>query len=217
MEDVLIGLLAILVGAVFCFQGFLAMRIVFPLWGAWIGFVFGASLVSSMGDEGFLETVLGWAVGLALAVALALLAYLFYEIAVIIAMATIGYVLGVAVLVALDVEWNWVVTLVGIACGALLAIAAVKLKLPVVILIVLTAAAGATAIVGGLMLVFGVVDIDDLGSGGVTNQIDASFLWWVLDLALAVVGIFHQARAAESLSASMREAWDDGGGRPAAA
>lgn len=217
MEDVLVGLAAILVGAVFCFQGFLAMRLVFPLWGAWIGFVFGASLVSSIGDDGFLETLLGWLVGIVFAIALALLAYLFYEVAVIIAMAAIGYVLGVAVLVALDVSWNWFVTLVGIACGALLAIAAVKLNLPVILLIVLTAAAGATAIVGGLMLVFGVVDIDDLGRGGVTNQIDASFLWWVLDLGLAIVGIFHQARSAASLSASMREAWEQGGGKKAAA
>ena len=138
------------------------MRIVFPLWGAWIGFVFGATLVASFADEGFLSSLLGWLVGLVFAVVFALLAYLFYEVAVIIGMATIGYVLGVAVLVALDVEWSWLVTLVGIACGALLAIAAVKLELPVVLLIVLTAAAGATAIVGGLMLVVGAIDIDDL-------------------------------------------------------
>src|SRR5262245_36510635 len=122
------------------------MRVVFPLWGAWIGFVFGASLVSSIGNDGFLETALGWIVGIVFAVGLALLAYRFYEIAVIIAMATIGYVVGVAVLVAFDVSWNWFVTLVGIACGAVLAIAAVKLNLPVVLLIVLTAAAGSTAI-----------------------------------------------------------------------
>jgi hypothetical protein len=217
VEDIIVGLLAILVGAVFCFYGYLGMRLVFPIWGAWIGFVFGASLVSSIDDSGFLSTVLGWAVGIVFGIALALLAYLFYEIAVIIAMATIGYVLGVAVLVALDVEWNWFVTAVGIACGVLLAIVAVKLELPVILLMVLTAAAGATAIVGGLMLLFGSIDIDDLGHGGVTNEINASWLWWALDLVLAVAGIISQARAAEQLRGTMREAWENGGGRQATA
>ena len=216
MEDVLIGLLAIFVGAVFCFRGYLSMRIVFPLWGAWIGFVFGATLVASFDDEGFLSTLLGWLVGIVFAVAFSLLAYLFYEVAVIIGMATIGYVLGVAVLVALDVEWSWIVTLVGIACGVLLAIAAVKLELPVVLLIVLTAAAGATAIVGGLMLLVGAVDIDDLSRSGVTDRIDASVWWWALDLVLAIAGIVSQGRAADRLRVSMREAWETGGGRAAA-
>jgi hypothetical protein len=216
MEDVLIGLLAIFVGAVFCFRGYLSMRIVFPLWGAWIGFVFGATLVASFDDEGFLSTLLGWLVGIVFAVAFSLLAYLFYEVAVIIGMATIGYVLGVAVLVALDVEWSWIVTLVGIACGVLLAIAAVKLDVPVVLLVVLTAAAGATAIVGGLMLLVGAVDIDDLSHSGVTDRIDASVWWWALDLVLAIAGIISQGRAAERLRGSMREAWETGGGRAAA-
>ena len=216
MEDVLIGLLAIFVGAVFCFRGYLSMRIVFPLWGAWIGFVFGATLVASFDDEGFLSTLLGWLVGIVFAVAFSLLAYLFYEVAVIIGMATIGYVLGVAVLVALDVEWSWIVTLVGIACGVLLAIAAVKLDVPVVLLIVLTAAAGATAIVGGLMLLVGAVDIDDLSHSGVTDRIDASVWWWALDLVLAIAGIISQGRSAERLRGSMREAWETGGGRAAA-
>jgi hypothetical protein len=216
MEDVLIGLLAIFVGAVFCFRGYLSMRIVFPLWGAWIGFVFGATLVASFDDEGFLSTLLGWLVGIVFAVAFSLLAYLFYEVAVIIGMATIGYVLGVAVLVALDVEWSWIVTLVGIACGVLLAIAAVKLDVPVVLLVVLTAAAGATAIVGGLMLLVGAVDIDDLSHSGVTDRIDASVWWWALDLVLAIAGIISQGRAAERLRGSMREAWETGGGRTAA-
>lgn len=216
MEDVLIGLLAIFVGAVFCFRGYLSMRIVFPLWGAWIGFVFGATLVASFDDEGFLSTLLGWLVGIVFAVAFSLLAYLFYEVAVIIGMATIGYVLGVAVLVALDVEWSWIVTAVGIACGVLLAIAAVKLDVPVVLLVVLTAAAGATAIVGGLMLLVGAVDIDDLSHSGVTDRIDASVWWWALDLVLAIAGIISQGRAAERLRGSMRDAWETGGGRAAA-
>ena len=35
MSDVVLGLLAILVGApAFCFQGYLALRLIIPIWGA---------------------------------------------------------------------------------------------------------------------------------------------------------------------------------------
>ena len=34
MKDIVVGVLAVLVGALFCFRGWLAMRVVIPIWGA---------------------------------------------------------------------------------------------------------------------------------------------------------------------------------------
>ena len=79
MEDVLIGLLAIGIGAAFCFRGYLSMRLVFPLWGALVGFGFGATLVTSFTSESFLGSLLGWVVGLAFAVVFAILAYVIWS------------------------------------------------------------------------------------------------------------------------------------------
>ena len=62
MNDIVLGVLAILIGAVFCFRGYFAMRIIIPIWGAFAGFVLGAGLVSTGGDE-FLSTALSWIVG----------------------------------------------------------------------------------------------------------------------------------------------------------
>ncbi len=44
MDDILLGLLAVAAGALFCFRGAFAFRIVIPIWGAFVGFGFGAGL-----------------------------------------------------------------------------------------------------------------------------------------------------------------------------
>ena len=47
MEDVVVGILAILFGAVFCFWGYFAMRIAIPIWGFFAGFMLGAGATAA--------------------------------------------------------------------------------------------------------------------------------------------------------------------------
>ena len=47
MQDVVVGLLAIAVGALFAFRGYFAMRVIIPIWGAFAGFMLGAGLVDA--------------------------------------------------------------------------------------------------------------------------------------------------------------------------
>ena len=70
MKDVIVGIIIILIGALFCFRGWLAMRIVIPLWGAFAGFIIGAALIQGWTGDGFLSTSFSWIVGIVLAVAL---------------------------------------------------------------------------------------------------------------------------------------------------
>mgnify|MGYP006199470863 CR=1 FL=1 len=114
MGDVVLGILAVLIGLLFCFRGYLAMRLVIPVWGAFAGFMLGAGLVASFADEGFLASALGWLVGAGVAVLFALLAYLYYEVSVLLAMAAIGFAIGTSVMVALGVTWSWLIVLVGV-------------------------------------------------------------------------------------------------------
>jgi hypothetical protein len=104
MADVGLGVLAIIVGIAFCFRGYVAMRLIIPLWGAFSGFILGAGLVASLAGEGFLSSLLGWFVGLVVALVFGVLAYLYYEISVFIAMSAIGFSLGTAAMVALGVR-----------------------------------------------------------------------------------------------------------------
>jgi hypothetical protein len=213
VSDIVVGLLAILVGALFCFRGYLAMRLVIPVWGALAGFVFGAGLVSSITDEGFLSNVVGWFVGLAFALVFAAIAYLYYEVAVLIGMAAIGFALGTSVTVALGVRWSWVIVLVGVVVGALLAFVAIAADLPMVFLTLLTALAGSSTVVTGLMLLFGVVSTDEFDSAATTEVLDDDWWWYGLYVVIAVAGVIAQLRDTARFRASMRSTWSESGGR----
>lgn len=207
MQDVVFGLVAIGAGALFCFAGYLAFRIVIPLWGAFAGFAFGAGLIASVTGDGFLRTLLGWAVGLALALGFALLAYLFYEVAVVIAMGSIGFALGASLMVALDVRWSWLIALAGVIAGVALALGAILVDLPIVLLILLGALGGASAVTTGTMLLVGAVDTGEFSDEEVTEQVGHHWWWTAMFVALAVAGLVVQTRGASRLRGSTRDAW----------
>ena len=213
MRDVLLGLLAIAVGSLFCFRGYLTMRVVIPLWGAFTGFLAGAALVDRWTGDGFLAGALGWVVGLVVAVVFGLLAYLYYEVSVVLAMAAVGFVLGASSMVALEVSWSWVVVLVGVLVGVVLAVLAVVGRLPMLVLTVLTALAGAGTVVAGVMLLTGSLTAADLDSAAVVARIEDSAGWWVLYAVLAVTGVVLQVRLAGDVRRSVRAQWTADGGR----
>lgn len=213
MEDVLVGLLAVAVGALFCFRGYLALRVVFPIWGAFVGFMFGAGLVAGFADEGFLRSVVGWLVAFAFALLFGLLAYFYYAVAVIIGMGAIGFALGTALMAALGVEWSWLVILVGVTVGVVLALISIMGNMPMVLLVVLSSFAGAAMIVAGLLLIFGIVDTGDFTAPAATKDVDLGWWWTATLVVLAVIGMISQIRATERLMAPIRQEWT---GAPAA-
>ncbi len=208
MNDIVVGLIAILTGAVFCFRGYLAMRIIIPLWGAFAGFMLGAGIVAT--DAGFLATAMGWIVGFAVAVVFGLLAYLYYEVAVVLGMLAIGFALGTSLMVALGVTWNWVIVLAGVTVALVLAFVALIGDLPMVLLTVLTAFAGAAAIVAGLMLLFGVTELGDFDSAQTTEALADDWWWYAIYLALAVGGMIAQFLDVDRRRDTLRDAWSTG-------
>jgi hypothetical protein len=194
VEDVVVGILALVIGGLFCFRGYLAMRLIIPVWGAFAGFALGAGLVAYFTDEGFLSTLVGWLVGLAVGVVFALIAYLYYAISVLIAMASIGFTLGASAMVALDVTWSWVVILVGVLLGALLAFLAIVADLPTALLVVLSAVAGAIAMTAGVMLIVGALETDDFTAAAATERIKDDWWWYAVMIALAVARSARSSR-----------------------
>lgn len=213
MSDLAIGLLAIAVGALFCFRGFMAMRIVIPIWGAFAGFLLGAGLVDAATDEPLFDSLLAWLVGLGMAIVFAAIAYLYYEVSVVLAMGAAGFALGSGAMVAAGATWSWLIILVGVLAGALLAVVAIVADLPMIILVVLTAFAGATSVVFGVMLLAGVVDTVDLDVASTTEQLDDDWWWYLSYVALGIVGIVMQTRHTAQMNESMRSQWSEAGGR----
>jgi len=207
MSDWVAGLLAIGVGVVFCFQGFVAMRVVIAIWGALAGFALGGSIATD--NSGFLGTTLAWILAIVLALVFALIAYLYYAVSIALAMGSIGFTLGASALVALGVTWSWLIVLSGLALGIVLAFIAIAGDLPLVVLIVLSAAAGASAIVGGIMLLTGTLDTSEITqSAAITQQLNDDWYWYVIWIALVVSGLIVQIRLADRMAATVRESWN---------
>ncbi|WP_448221996.1 TM7S3/TM198-like domain-containing protein [Gordonia iterans] len=206
MANVVIGILALLAGALFCFWGVAAMRFVIAVWGAFVGFNLGAGIVAALTSGGYLSTVLGWVVGVVVALAFALIAYLYYVVAVTLAMASIGFALGTALMVAMGVDWNWLIILVGVVLGVVLAWITLAARLPTILLIVLSAFAGSTVMVGGLMFLGDVVRTSEFTRSDVTARISDHWYWWVIYVVLAVVGIVTQTQLVNK-NENLREQW----------
>ena len=207
MPDVIIGVVAVLVGGLLCFRGYAALRAIIAVWGAFAGFFLGAGLVSSFADERFLGSVLAWIVGGVVAIAFGLIAYAYYAVSVVIGMAAIGFTLGTTAMVAIGVSWSWVVVLVGIVAGILLAMLAIVGDLPMLILAILGALAGASTMIAGLLLVFGVLDAAVLASPETTEALELRWWWSAAYVVLVVAGLIAQFRSAETQRGTLREAW----------
>lgn len=213
MDEIILGVVAVVVGALFCFRGYLTMRLVIPIWGAFVGFSVGAGAVAAATGDHLLAGAAAWIAGVVVAIVFASLAFLYYEISVAVAMAGIGFTLGSSLMVALDVRWTWLIILVGVVVAMALGVAAIVGDLPMIILTVLTAMAGATVVVGGLMLLAGTLDADDLDRADVVAIIRDEPAWWLLYALIAVLGIITQTRVLRSTKRSLRGQWAADGGR----
>lgn len=205
MEDIVIGLVALIAGSVFCYSGYRAFRVIIPIWGAFTGFAAGAGLISALTGDALLAKPIGWVLGLILALGFSVLAYLYYEVAVVLTMGSVGFMAGSALMTALGVSWNWLIVLVAVAVSLVFAVFAITTNFPRIVLVVVSATAGATAMVAGGMLLTGALETADLARSYVTERIHDDW-WWYLGYAFLVIsGILSQAAA--NAQQDLRTAW----------
>ena len=207
MADIVLGIFAIIAGGVMLFAGQYVLRILLPIWGFFAGFAFGAGLFAGLADERFLGSVLGWISGFVFALVFALFAYLYYAVAVILAMAAFGFAIGAGLIVALGIDWNWVAVLVGVLVGAVLGLVSVFGNMPMIVLAVLSSIAGAVSVVGGMMLMVGSLNSSDFTRAAFTKAVNDSWGWYLTLLALILVGIVAQIRQRATWRRTVRETW----------
>src|SRR3954454_22373050 len=207
MADILLGILALVAGGAMLLAGRFVLRLVIPIWGFFAGFTFGAGLVAGFADEHFLGTVLGWVLGLVFALVFAVLAYLYYYVAIVIAMGAFGFAIGSGLVVALGIDWNWLAVLVGLVVGLVIGLVSIFANMPMIVLVVLSAFAGAVGVVAGLMLVVGSLNSADFSRGDFTDTVSDSFGWYLLLLVLAFGSVFIQARQRALMRQNIQEVW----------
>ncbi|MCU0507196.1 MAG: TMEM198/TM7SF3 family protein [Anaerolineae bacterium] len=168
LENLLIGIAAIILGLIVAFAGYPLFRLVLPIAGLVYGFQIANAVFSSW--------LIGLIVGLVLAVVLAVFAYAIWSVAIGFAGAILGLSIGASVGNGLNL-WGWLVALLAIALGVLFFVLAFRLKDLFVII--------STSLSGAGMVAFGASTLLPIIFGPPDGPF---FLHWVLWLGVAVVG-----------------------------
>ena len=207
MDTIVVGIVAVVIGALLCFRGYVTMRLIISLFGAFVGFLLGAGLVAGITASTFGQLAISWLVGIVGAVIFGVLAYFSYQLAVVIGMAGIGFTIGTSLMAAFGAGAGFGAIAVGVIAGVLLAILAITTNLPAVILVLLTALAGASVATTGVMIMAGSVGVDQLTGEGMADPTANGWSWLALYVVLALLGIVAQLRALSGRHRSMRQQW----------
>lgn len=197
VQDVLIGLLVLLLGAAFCFAGYRFFRILIAIWGFFAGFNLGATAMVALFAGGFLGTVSGWVLGLVVGLVFAALAYFFYYFAIVLLGASVGYSLGSGFMEAIGLNNpSFLSVVAGVIVAVALVMLVLVLNLPKLLIMLFTALGGAGTIIAGILLMLGQIHVAGLQYGIIEAAIKASWVWSIVWLVLAIAGFAAQWRTA---------------------
>lgn len=191
-QTVLVSLLMLSLGLATCFAGFRLFVILLPIWGFFAGFMVTAQGIQQLFGGGFLATVISWVAAVAIGALFAVMAYFFYYAAIVVLAATVGYELGVGLMIGFGVNTGFIQFIVGAILAAALSVAVVVFNLPRVFIVVLTALAGASIILTGVLVAFGVISLPALNMGLVGAFVRTSWFWFLAYVAIVVAGIAAQ-------------------------
>jgi hypothetical protein len=195
-----IGLFTIIIGVMLMFSGYQLFRVLIPVWGLFVGFIWTAQIIAVGLGTGFLTTVTSWVVGILVGVIFAIFAYMFYEIAVGVLIGFLGYWVVGSFMMLSGVAQGVFVTSVASIAGVIFGASAVYMHAPKGLLIVLTALAGATTAIAGFLVLFGQLPVDILGSGLISTIISYSFGWTFVWIALVIVGVIAQLQILNTMT-----------------
>ncbi len=171
MSPILVGLILLAGGLAGVFWGYRIFRIILPIMGGFAGYLIAIVLFPD-------SWVLALAIGFGLALLFVLLAYTAWSLMVTISGVILGASFGAAIAAGLDL-WNWLGWIIILGLAVVGGYLVWKIRDEVVI--ILTAITGAAFVATGLRIWFGEGTI-------------RSFLWFVIFIVFALVGIAWQWR-----------------------
>jgi hypothetical protein len=191
VNNIVIGLLAVAIGLLACFAGYRVFRIVLPILGFLVGLGIGAQLAALLFNEPYLGSPLSWVIAIVVGLLAAAIAFIWWYVAVALAIAGLGYTIGYGAATGLGGEAN-VAVVIGVAVAILFAIAAIALRIPTGIVIVVSAFWGASALLGGALVLLGRIEPSQLRNGSVDVVIADSLVLLAIWLAVGIAGVVVQ-------------------------
>ncbi|MCC6313539.1 MAG: DUF4203 domain-containing protein [Thermomicrobiales bacterium] len=199
MQEVLLGIVILVLGLGICFYGLQAFFVMLPIFGAIGGFFVGSVGIAALLGEGFLATVVGFAAGIIVGLLFAVLSYFWWYFGVLLSAGIVGAGLGTGLMSAIGLTAGWWLWIVAVVVGVVFALIALALNLPVYLIIVETALGGAAAAVSGLLLLLHRITFADLGFGPTWAAVRLEWFWTVIWIVVAVLGMLYQLRTIDRM------------------
>ena len=203
IQTLLLGILAIAIGAAVAFAGYKFFLFLLPLFGFVAGFWIGSQAMTELFGTGFLVEITSWVVGVVAGVILAIGSYFFWYVAVVALFGAVGFWLGDAVVTAILPDAGLLIFLAGLVVGAVFVIGAIALRFPKWAVLALTALGGAGVAVSGVLLLIGQINIEAIQDGPFTAAWNAGPIWAIATLVVAVAGFFAQDRSTKDFEIDM--------------
>jgi hypothetical protein len=194
IEGILVGLLAIVIGAAWAFYGLKLFTILLPIWAFFFGLVTGAQWAQDVFGQGFFSSVLSWGIGLVFGLVLAAISYFWYYAAITILAGAAGYALGVGFFEYLGVGTGVIAIVVGLVIGALFAIGTFLLGVPVLLVMIFSAFSGAAAIVNGVLILLGTIKLADVDVGIFGSLLHQGPVGTVAFILIGAAALIYQMR-----------------------
>jgi hypothetical protein len=191
MNDTVIGLIAIVIGVVACLAGYAVFRVVLPILGFFVGLGLGAQLASSLFNQEYLATPLSWVIAIVVGLVVATIAFVWWYVSVAVTIGGLGYAIGYGAAAGLGADATGLVV-AGVVVAVLFALVALLLRVPIFIVILVTAFWGASALIGGVLILLNRIEPDQLRNGSVDVVIHNSPLWLTVWLGLGILGVVVQ-------------------------
>lgn len=207
LQILIFAFVAIFAGIALNLFGYVAFRIILPVIGFLFGLWLGGDIVTAAFGGGFLATSLGIIIGFFLGLILALISYFVVYLAIIIFGLAAGYLLGAGFMLLLGFNDGVFTFMVGVSVAALIGVAFLAFNLPRIYIMAITAFAGASAMIAGILALFGQIPPNQLGLSFVNAYINQSFFWVIVWVVVGVVGLFIQLAFVEAVDEMMPESY----------
>jgi len=208
IEAILFAILAIVVGLGLSLFGYVGFRVILPVLGFLAGLWLGMDIVANfMSNIPILGVSLGLILGLVLGVIFAAIAYFVYALAIVIFGISMGYALGAGFMLLLGVPNGILTFSVGVIMAIVLAVAFISVNMPKLYIMGLTAFAGASALIAGVLVLFGRIAPSQLGLGFVDAYIGESWFWIMIWAVVGAIGFFIQYQMVALAQALVPEAY----------
>lgn len=188
----IIALIAMALGALWCFFGWRFFLLLLPFWGLFVGFNVGTEAVRAIFGDGTFATLTSWAIGLVLALVFAVLSWLWWYFAVALLAGSVGFALGQAAWGLIGNESGLIAFLLGLVVAVVFAIGVLALNVPRLLVIVLSGLGGAAAILAGWFILTGSIPSDAISWVEVGKLISGSWFYLIVWGVIAAAGMVAQ-------------------------